>query len=51
MVNESVVKSVRQYLRALQEQGITIKFGVMNGAILICLLSRRVLTINKTVVT
>jgi predicted nucleotidyltransferase len=32
MVNESVVKSVRQYLRALQEQGITIKFGVIFGS-------------------
>jgi predicted nucleotidyltransferase len=32
MVNESVVKSVRQYLRALQEEGITIKFGVIFGS-------------------
>lgn len=32
MVNESVVKSVRKYLRALQEQGITIKFGVIFGS-------------------
>lgn len=32
MVNESVVKSVRKYLRTLQEQGISIKFGVIFGS-------------------
>lgn len=32
MVNESVVNGVRKYLRALQEQGIAIKCGVIFGS-------------------
>lgn len=32
MVNESVVNGVRKYLRALQDQGIAIKFGVIFGS-------------------
>jgi len=32
MVNESVVNGVRKYLRALQDQGIVVKFGVIFGS-------------------
>jgi predicted nucleotidyltransferase len=32
MVNESVVNGVQKYLRALQDQGISIKFGVIFGS-------------------
>ncbi|MDI9570881.1 MAG: nucleotidyltransferase domain-containing protein [Pseudomonadota bacterium] len=32
MVNESVVNGVRKYLRALQDQGIAVKFGVIFGS-------------------
>jgi predicted nucleotidyltransferase len=32
MVNESVVNGVRRYLRALQDQGISVKFGVIFGS-------------------
>ena len=32
MVNESVVNGVRKYLRALQNQGIAVKFGVIFGS-------------------
>ncbi len=32
MVNESVLNGVRKYLRALQDQGISVKFGVIFGS-------------------
>jgi uncharacterized protein len=32
MVDESVVKGVRDYLRALQDQGLIVKFGVVFGS-------------------
>lgn len=32
MVNESVLNGVRKYLRALREQGVTVKFGVVFGS-------------------
>ena len=32
MVNESVLNGVRKYLRALQEQGFVVKFGVVFGS-------------------
>jgi predicted nucleotidyltransferase len=32
MVNESVVNGVRRYLRALQDKGISVKFGVVFGS-------------------
>ena len=32
MVNESVVSGVRKYLRALQEQGFVVKFGIVFGS-------------------
>ena len=32
MVNESVINGVRKYLRALQDQGIAVKFGVIFGS-------------------
>lgn len=32
MVNESVLNGVRKYLRALQEQGFSVKFGVVFGS-------------------
>jgi predicted nucleotidyltransferase len=32
MVNESVLDGVRKYLRALQDQGIAVKFGVIFGS-------------------
>ncbi|HOW56974.1 MAG TPA: nucleotidyltransferase domain-containing protein [Smithellaceae bacterium] len=32
MVNNSVLNSVKKYLSALQENGITIKFGVIFGS-------------------
>lgn len=32
MVNESIIKGVRKYLRALQEQGMSLKFGVVFGS-------------------
>ncbi len=32
MVNESVVKGVRNYLRALQDQGLIVNFGVVFGS-------------------
>ncbi|MBA4396793.1 MAG: hypothetical protein C0394_05360 [Syntrophus sp. (in: bacteria)] len=32
MVNESVINGVRKYLRALQDQGITVKFVVIFGS-------------------
>ncbi len=32
MVNKSVVNGVRKYLRALQDQGISVKFGVIFGS-------------------
>ena len=32
MVEESVVKGVRNYLRALQDQGLVINFGVVFGS-------------------
>lgn len=32
MANESVVNGVRKYLRALQDEGIVVKFGVIFGS-------------------
>jgi len=32
MVNESVLNGVRKYLRALREQGVAVKFGVVFGS-------------------
>ena len=32
MVNESVINGVRKYLRALQEQGFAVTFGVIFGS-------------------
>lgn len=32
MVNESVLNGVRKYLRALQEQGFVVKFGIVFGS-------------------
>jgi len=32
MVNESVLNGVRKYLRALQDQGVVVKFGVIFGS-------------------
>jgi predicted nucleotidyltransferase len=32
MVNESVLSGVRKYLRALQEQGFIVKFGIVFGS-------------------
>jgi predicted nucleotidyltransferase len=32
MVNESVITGVRRFLRALQDQGIAVKFGVIFGS-------------------
>jgi len=32
MVNESVLNGVRKYLRALQDQGVVVKFGVVFGS-------------------
>lgn len=32
MVNESVLSGVRKYLRALQEQGFVVKFGIVFGS-------------------
>ena len=32
MVNESVLNSVRNYLRALQNQGVVVKFGIVFGS-------------------
>ncbi|MDP2268250.1 MAG: nucleotidyltransferase domain-containing protein [Deltaproteobacteria bacterium] len=32
MVNESVLNGVRKYLHALQDQGISVKFGVIFGS-------------------
>lgn len=32
MVNESVLNGVRKYLRALQQQGVAVKFGVVFGS-------------------
>jgi predicted nucleotidyltransferase len=32
MVNESVLNGVRKYLRALRDQGVAVKFGVVFGS-------------------
>ncbi|MDD5525240.1 MAG: nucleotidyltransferase domain-containing protein [Smithella sp.] len=32
MVNESVLNGVRKYLRALQNQGVVVKFGIVFGS-------------------
>jgi predicted nucleotidyltransferase len=32
MVNESVLNGVRKYLRALQDQGVAVKFGIVFGS-------------------
>ncbi len=32
MVNESVLNGVRNYLRALRDQGVAVKFGVVFGS-------------------
>ena len=32
LVNESVLNGVRKYLRALREQGVAVKFGVVFGS-------------------
>jgi predicted nucleotidyltransferase len=32
MANESVLNGVRKYLRALQDQGMAVKFGVIFGS-------------------
>jgi predicted nucleotidyltransferase len=32
MVNESVLRGVRKYLHALQEQGFIVKFGIVFGS-------------------
>ncbi len=32
MVNESVLNGVRKYLRALQDQGVVVKFGIVFGS-------------------
>jgi len=32
MVNESVLNGVRQYLRALRDQGVAVKFGIVFGS-------------------
>jgi predicted nucleotidyltransferase len=32
MVNESVLNGVRKYLRALQDQGVAAKFGIVFGS-------------------
>ncbi len=32
MVNESVLNGVRKYLRALRDQGVAVKFGIVFGS-------------------